>query len=117
MLFKKTTLITITIFLLSGCQSESKSKHAGSLEIGKEQVVEICSEMSKGQSLELRYKANIPVNFNLHYHDAETVIPLIPKQSLPTFKHTITLKSLQEYCLMWTGLSSGTSIIYEYAYH
>ncbi len=107
----------MAVFLLSSCQSDSKSKHAGSLEIGKDQVVEICSEMSKGQSLELRFKANIPVNFNLHYHDAETVIPLIPKQSLPAFKHTMTLESMQEYCLMWTGLSSETAIIYEYVFH
>ena len=109
--------LIISFVVIGGCQSGSASKHAGSLEMDSKYVAEVCSEIEKGQLLEFRFISNIPVKFNLHYHEAEAEVEIVGKRSTESFKHAVSLDSTQEYCLTWTAISNSTKIIYEYTFH
>ncbi len=121
---KLSFLFALLIFLAS-CQAaknESLEKgpakklaHHGIIKGNKGQIVEICPELTKGQSVSFTFNSNLPVKFNFHYHlDNDTVYPLA-ERNLSELNYQFTAEKENVYCFMWKSLLDDTKAKYQYS--
>ena len=84
---------------LTGCSDESQSLAPGAIH-------EVCTLLLKGESLEYRFEASAPLDFNIHYHtDHEIHYPLRVDAVRMRAGRFVAAEG-QNYCLMWSNLST-----------
>ena len=74
---------------------------------------ERCVQMKPGDRLEWRFRAKLPVSFNVHYHEGKVVIAPVTREQVTVDSGIFEALSAQEYCLMWEAGAVDTLIEYE----
>ncbi len=66
-------------------------------------VHEVCMTLTEGQNLVYFFKSSKTMNFNIHYHEGETVN--FPVEEYPTDMASDVFTATVEhgYCMMWTN--------------
>jgi len=72
-----------------------------SVEPGK--FAEICSQLSKGQSSGWAFKAESPMNFNIHYHEGKKAEFPAKVDGAFAAEGKLAVPVDQHYCWMWTN--------------
>ncbi len=120
----KVFAIIPTIVLLASCQAsktnlqdlkQQSNVHKGIFKSNKNQISEICPELHKGQILEFKLAASLPVLFNFHYHRENNTDYPIPERNLTEIKKVFIAPNDNTYCLMWKTHLDNTKISYEYS--
>lgn len=78
------------------------------LEPGK--VLEHCEKLPAGQKRRYSWKADGPVDFNIHYHQDNEVFYPVKRERMRGDGGTFTARSEQEYCWMWTARKGATRV-------
>ncbi|MRX27307.1 hypothetical protein [Kangiella sp. HZ709] len=121
----KLSFLFALLISLASCQAakdksfekgpEKKLAHHGIIKGNKGQIVEICPELTKGQSISFTFNSNLPVTFNFHYHlDNETVYP-VTERNLSEFNYRYKAEQDNVYCFMWESLLDNTKTKYQYS--
>ena len=63
---------------------------------------EICGRLDKGQSVAWSFKADRPLNFNIHYHEGKQVVCPAKQDAAVDAQGKLDVSLSQDYCWMWT---------------
>ena len=77
------------------------------LQVPDRGVVEVCEKLAQGARVHWRYEASAPVDFNVHYHQAEKVKMPVRKDRSARAEALLKAASSQEYCWMWSNKSDA----------
>ena len=96
-------LACASLFLLAAHAADpaKPTAVAATLESGK--VHEECMRVEKGEKRRYHWKANAPVDFNIHRHEGNEVFYPVRRTAMRGDGGTFTAKSGEEYCWMWTA--------------
>ena len=76
---------------------------------------EPCFAMSAGDRLEYRFEAAAPLDFNLHFHEADAVHYPARLEAVSQHTDTFVAEVDQTYCLMWSNRSDApVTLDYQY---
>lgn len=64
---------------------------------------EICGKFAKGQSVVWVFKAEAPVNFNIHYHEGKKVEFPAKVDGAIAAEGKLAVSVDQDYCWMWSN--------------
>lgn len=77
------------------------------LSIAPGQYAELCGALAKGQTVQWRFEAGAPLDFNIHYHQGEDVIYPARASGVAQSEGTLKVDPAQDYCWMWTNESQA----------
>jgi len=72
---------------------------------------ERCLRLEAGQSIQYRFNASAPVDFNIHYHRGKDVVFPVRKAGVREASGTFKAKGADGYCLMWEHKGSGSAAV------
>ena len=70
---------------------------------------EFCGALSKGQSIAWTFKADQPLNFNIHYHVGKDVTFPEKQDDLAESRGNLNVPVEQQYCWMWSNKQSASA--------
>jgi hypothetical protein len=73
-----------------------------SVAIEPKQLHEECVTLQAGEKRKYYWKADGPVDFNIHYHVDKDVFYPVKRDGMRGDGGTFTAKGAQDYCWMWT---------------
>lgn len=76
-----------------------------SVSIAPGRFEEPCIPMAAGDRLDYEFRASAPLDFNLHYHEAEVYYP-VDERGVAAREGSYVAPRPQTYCLMWTNQQS-----------
>ncbi len=79
-------------------------QHTSELAPGK--FAELCGPLRQGQSVKWSFGADIPLNFNVHYHVGKDVKFPAKQDQVSSQDGELQVTSAQDYCWMWTNKSA-----------
>lgn len=89
---------------LLAAQTSSSSSSAAvvtTLEPGKS--YEACMTLGAGDQRRWYFKADAPVDFNIHYHEGDQVTYAVKRDRMRGDGGTFVAKTAQDYCWTWTA--------------
>lgn len=84
------------------------SPFALSLEAKK--MHEECVRLGAGETRKYYWKADGPVDFNIHYHDATEVFYPVKRDAMRGDGGVFTARTAQDYCWMWTARDKAVKL-------
>ena len=72
---------------------------------------EVCGPLSKGQTVAWSFKADRPMNFNLHYHVGKQVVYPAKQDAAAEAHGELEATLAQDYCWMWTNKGESPSTV------
>ena len=83
--------------------SDSPDVQPFSVTIAPKALHEECVKLQAGEKRKYYWRADAPLDFNIHYHvDAEVFYP-VKRDGMRGDGGTFTAKGTQDYCWMWTA--------------
>ena len=70
-------------------------------------LAEVCGPLAPGQSVTWSFKADAPMNFNVHHHAGKQVVFAAQQDATAEAQGQLDVSLAQDYCWMWTN--KGTS--------
>jgi hypothetical protein len=78
-------------------------EHVATLAPGR--FIELCGPLAKEQSIAWSFKAERPLDFNIHYHAGDKVVYPARRKSVAALDGRLDVKLDQDYCWMWSNKS------------
>ena len=101
---------------LAGCAVKplalGEAKSVAKQDIAPYGVHEDCADLAPGDRLDYRFESSSPVKFNIHYHDANTIVMPITRDDVTSDAGVFAPRIKQGYCLMWEAGAAGAIIAY-----
>jgi len=118
--YRGALLLIICAFFVLSCASTGMQKGEDSegiqVNIAPKKVHEDCTKATAGQKIVYYFNTSMPVNFNIHYHEAGEVAYGVVEQGASRVElSTFDVKLEQYYCLMWTN-TNAAEVQLEYSY-
>jgi len=66
-------------------------------------IHEECMTMGQGDALSYAFSANVPLEFNIHYHEGEAVYFPVQEPASAIRRGVFVAEIAQHYCMMWTN--------------
>jgi len=76
------------------------------------QMHEECVKLEPGDRVDYTFKADAPLQFNIHYHEGSAVIMPVTRDKAMSDAGRFEAIVAQEYCLMWEAGAHGTPLDY-----
>ena len=89
--------------------AEGRFEQVGPIAAG--QFVELCGKLPAGLAVRWDFKADTPVDFNVHYHVGKDVVFPFKLRAITTGANTLHTKVEQDYCWMWTNKSAAAAML------
>ena len=89
--------------LASPAIAASSSTSAFSVALDANKIHESCLKLEKGETARYEWKSDVPLDFNIHYHEGREVFYPLKRDGATRGKDTFRAKIAQEYCWMWTA--------------
>ena len=106
----------LSIALIYGCATDelrlSSPKTVSGVELASYAIHEECVRLFPGERIGYRFKAQPPVAFNVHFHEANAVIMPIDMTSAVDEAGLFEADREQTYCLMWEAGAQGSRLDY-----
>ena len=64
---------------------------------------EECAQLGKGQKRSYYWRADGPVDFNIHYHRGDEAVYPVKREAMRGDGGTFVAKEAEDYCWMWTA--------------
>jgi hypothetical protein len=64
---------------------------------------EECAHLAAGEKRNYSWRADAPVDFNVHYHRGEEAIYPVKRDAMRGDGGTFVAKTAEDYCWMWTA--------------
>ena len=65
--------------------------------------VELCGKLLRNQIVAWRFEADGPLDFNIHYHEADQVTTPVKEDAVRSDRGRLPIAVEQDYCWMWTN--------------
>ena len=110
----KRLLIALTICVPFAATAQAPAKDDGwkpfSFTLEPKKVHEECQRVEAGEKRRYMWRAEGPVDFNIHYHRANDVFYPVKRDAMRGDGGTFTAKDGEEYCWMWTAKNAAVKI-------
>jgi len=73
------------------------------MSIAPSKFAEVCGALVPGQAIRWHFKADKPLDFNVHYHVGKDVVYPVRKDGASVLDGTLAVSRREEYCWMWTN--------------
>jgi hypothetical protein len=73
-------------------------------------IHEECARLEPGDKRAYHWKANAPVDFNIHYHAGAEVFFPVKRDAMRGDGGTFTAKTGEDYCWMWTARDKAAKV-------
>lgn len=73
-------------------------------------VHEECGRLEAGEMRRYYWKANAPVDFNIHYHRGGEVFFPVKRNAMRGDGGSFTARTAEDYCWMWTARNAPADI-------
>jgi hypothetical protein len=73
---------------------------------------EECAKLVPGDRLDYYFKSQMPLAFNIHYHEGKIVIMPVTRDDTTADSGIFRPRLAQEYCLMWEAGRNGAILDY-----
>jgi hypothetical protein len=112
---KSILLIFLGFFILQACSTVDlkESSFNKSMQIKPGRSYEECVELFPNQIMQYSFTSSDNVNFNIHYHDGESILYPVNKKNITFWKDSISpddyeyySKEQKYFCLMWNNLNN-----------
>ncbi len=90
--------------------SDSPDVRPFSVTIEPKRVHEECVKLQAGDRRKYYWRADSPVDFNIHYHEGPEVSYPMKRDGMRGDGGTFTAKVGQDYCWMWTARDKAVKI-------
>ena len=67
---------------------------------------EVCGPLDRGLSVAWSFKADRPMNFNIHYHEGKQVVFPAKQDAAVDAQGKLDVSLSQDYCWMWANKSN-----------
>jgi hypothetical protein len=84
-------------------RAASSTSNAFNVTLDATKIEESCIRLEKGESARYQWKSDVPVDFNIHYHEGNEIFYPVKKNGATGGKDTFKAKIAQDYCWMWTA--------------
>lgn len=81
-------------------------RFARELEIAPQRFAEVCGPLPAGQAVRWRYAGSTPLDFNIHYHEGDSVRTPAQHRARTRAAGTLRVRATQDYCWMWSNRSA-----------
>ncbi|MGD9943612.1 MAG: hypothetical protein AB7L76_06965 [Burkholderiaceae bacterium] len=78
-------------------------------QIAPGRIVEWCSRLAPGQSVQWQFDSTEPLNFNVHYHDGVVVRAPARLRSVARSSGVLDVSLERDYCWTWTNRSAAAT--------
>lgn len=108
--------LVLAAALLAGCTTTPQDPDAPhaflGFEIAPYGIHETCFKLADGDRLDWRFESRQPVDFNVHYHEGNSVI--MPLSLLASYGSSGVLPVIvpHDYCAMWEAGPAGAVVSY-----
>ena len=110
------TLIMLLALTALGCAAATyrldAPKTISGVELAPYAIHEECVELRAGERIDYFFTAKAPVNFNIHFHDANAVVMPISSEHTMRESGDFTADRQHIYCLMWEAGAQGSVLDY-----
>ena len=86
-----------------GYASDTQDTYVVKVLLQPGKVHEECMKVDAGAKRRYHWKADAPVDFNIHYHSGKDVFYPVKRDRMRGDGGTFTAKTSEEYCWMWTA--------------
>ena len=105
---KLLALAALSLASAGAAIAAGKPEVAVSITLEPRKVHEECQSVEAGQKRRYHWKSNVPVDFNVHYHQGPEVFYPVKRDGMRGDGGTFAAKTTQEYCWMWTARAPAT---------
>lgn len=81
--------------------SAGRFEHSQTIAAGK--FAEVCTKLSKGQSIAWTFKSSQPTAFNIHFHEGKKVEFPAKMEGAKSAEAVLYVALEQDYCWMWAN--------------
>ena len=89
--------------LAAQAASSSSSSAAVATTLAPGKPYEACMTLGAGDQRRWYFKADGPVDFNIHYHEGDKVTYAVKRDGMRGDGGTFAAKAAQDYCWMWSA--------------
>ena len=108
--------LCLALALAAGCASKPPDPDAPhtliGLEIAPYGMHETCLKLADGDRLDWRFESRAPVDFNIHYHEGNSVIMPISLAASFGASGVMPVIVPHDYCAMWEAGPLGAIVTY-----
>ena len=99
--FVATSFATNSAAELINIEWDASGEFSRSVTVPARKFVEVCGKLKRGAEIEWQFRAQQPLDFNIHYHVGEKVEFPEKRTAVTTFGSRLVVQSEQDYCWMW----------------
>ena len=77
------------------------------LTVAPGKFAEVCGKLNPPVDVQWQFTANVPLNFNIHYHEGKAVKFPAKQDGVAEGSGKLGVEIRQDYCWMWTNKSGG----------
>jgi len=111
-------LALLVLLLVAGCATKpadpTEPKTVRNHALAPHAVHEECLAVVVGERIEYYFTSTLPVDFNIHYHEAGAVLMPIARDKSLDDSGVFVARIAQDYCLMWEAGPAGTALDYRF---
>jgi len=82
---------------------------ARKLSIAPAKFAEVCGPLAVGEQVRWRFRADRPLDFNVHYHVGKDVVYPVRQDGAIERDGVLAVSRRDEYCWMWTNPGTTTA--------
>ena len=110
----------VVLLVATGCATQSPAdpdapKAASGFGLAPYSLHEECFKLAPGDRLDYRFSSNVPVAFNIHYHERNAVVMPIAREAVMIDSGIFQPALAQEYCLTWEAGAAAATLDYRFA--
>jgi hypothetical protein len=100
--------------LFTACAHAQGAKPAANIDVKTalepKKVHEECATLQAGETRKYQWKADVAVDFNIHYHKGKDVFYPVKRDMARGHNGTFKAKAAEDYCWMWTARDVAANI-------
>lgn len=100
LIYKSIVVLALVSIIVVTAQAREKTDRAL---VQPGQVHELCMALEFGKRLTYGFISRSAMNFNIHYHEGDTVVYPVEERLTREENKIFTATADQEHCLMWTN--------------
>ena len=93
---------------------DSSGSFQRAVEVEPGQFAAVCGRLRKGQAVAWSFKAGVPMDFNIHYHEGSRVVFPAKQNQTASYEGRLDASTDQDYCWMWqngSGVKDTVSVV------
>jgi hypothetical protein len=82
------------------------------LTVAPGKFAEVCGKLKPPADVQWQFSANVPLNFNIHYHEGKAVKFPAKQDGVAEGSGKLGVEIRQDYCWMWTNKSASAATLH-----